>query len=185
MQSNLRIGSFSLSELFEVTMAAGKYQKWLEPDNLILLNAWARNGLTDEQIAHNIGITISTLYAWKQKYSEISEALKKGKEIVDVLVENALLKRALGYDYEEVSEKYEGGVLTERKVTIKHVAPDTTAQIFWMKNRKPDDWRSKPVAEEKWDGTEENGFIEALKGQAADIIKEAGEIIETEDSVQI
>ena len=122
-------------------MAKGKYTKWLEPDNLLLLQAWARDGLTDEQIAHNMGIRTSTLYSWKNKYSEISESLKKGKEVVDIEVENALLKRALGYDYNEVTEILENGVVTQRKVVKKHVIPDVTAQIFWIKNRKPDIWR--------------------------------------------
>ena len=90
-------------------MAKGKYQRWLEPDGLLLLEGWARDGLTDEQIAHNMGITAKTLYVWKSAYGEICEALKKGKEIVDIQVENALLKRALGYEYMEerveISEK--------------------------------------------------------------------------------
>ena len=99
-------------------MAKGKYQRWLEPDGLLLLEGWARDGLTDEQIAHNMGITAKTLYEWKNKYSDICEALKKGKEVVDYQVENALLNKAL--------------------------AGDTTAQIFWLKNRRPDKWRDKP-----------------------------------------
>ncbi|WP_367566890.1 transposase [Lacrimispora sp.] len=63
------------------------------PDGLLLLEAWARDGLTDEQTAHSLSITPSTYYEWKKKYPEISEALKRGKEVVDILVENALLKR--------------------------------------------------------------------------------------------
>ena len=80
-----------------------KYQEWVQPDKLILLQGWARDGLTDEQIASNVGIATSTLYEWKKKYKDISEALKKGKEVVDIEVENALLKRALGYEYEETT----------------------------------------------------------------------------------
>lgn len=125
-------------------MAKGKYKEWLEPEGLLKIEGWAMDGLTDEQIARNMGISTSTLYNWKNEHLEISESLKRGKEVVDRQVENALLKRALGYEYEEVSEKYEGGVLTERKVTTKQVVPDTTAQIFWLKNRKPSDWRDKP-----------------------------------------
>lgn len=120
-------------------MAKGKYQKWLEPESLILLEGWARDGLTDEQIAKNIGITLSTFYEWKKKYSEISESLKKGKEVVDIEVENALLKRALGYRYDEIT--LENGIETKR--VTKEVVPDTTAQIFWLKNRRPDKWRDK------------------------------------------
>ncbi|WP_294388631.1 helix-turn-helix domain-containing protein [uncultured Ruminococcus sp.] len=102
-------------------MAKGKYEKWLKKENLLLLEGWARDGLTDEQIAKNIGITVSTFYEWKKKYSEISESLKKGKEVVDYQVENALLSSAL-----------EG---------------NTTAQIFWLKNRRPDKWRDKQKEE--------------------------------------
>lgn len=120
-------------------MAKGKYQKWLEPENLILLEGWARDGLTDEQIAKNMGITRKTLAEWKCKYSDIGDTLKKGKEVVDIEVENALLKRALGYRYDEIT--LENGIETKR--VTKEVVPDTTAQIFWLKNRRPDKWRDK------------------------------------------
>lgn len=102
-------------------MAKGKYQKWLEPESLILLEGWARDGLTDEEIAKNMGVRTSTLYEWKNKYSEISEALKKGKEFADYQIENALYNSALD--------------------------GNTTAQIFWLKNRRPDKWRDKPISD--------------------------------------
>lgn len=102
-------------------MAKGKYEKWLKEENLLLLEGWARDGLTDEQIAKNIGIGERTLYEWKEKYPQISQSLKKGKEVVDYQVENALLSSAL-----------EG---------------NTTAQIFWLKNRRPDKWRDKQKEE--------------------------------------
>ena len=121
-------------------MAKGKYKEWLEPEGLLKIEGWARDGLTDEQISQNIGINPATLYDWKKRYHEISKALKKGKEVVDRQVENALLKRALGYKYEEIkTEKTEEG--KKVTVTIKEVVPDTTAQIFWLKNRKPEQWR--------------------------------------------
>lgn len=129
-------------------MAKGKYEYWLTPEGLLKIEGWARDGLTDEQISQNIRISRETLYAWKKKYPDISDALKRGKEIVDRQVENALLKRALGYEYEEVKKKFECGVMTERTVTKKEVIPDTTAQIFWLKNRKPDKWRDKPDYED-------------------------------------
>lgn len=102
-------------------MAKGKYEKWLKEENLLLLEGWARDGLTDEQIAKNIGIGERTLYEWKEKYPQISQSLKKGKEVVDYEVENALLSSALG--------------------------GNTTAQIFWLKNRRPDKWRDKQKEE--------------------------------------
>ena len=98
-------------------MAKGVYKEWLEKDNLLLLQGWARDGLTDEQIAHNMGISTTTLYEWKKKYTEIADTLKKTKEVVDREVENALFKKAI-----------EG---------------DTTAMIFWLKNRRPNDWRDR------------------------------------------
>ena len=76
-------------------MARGKYEYWLTEDGLLLLEGWARDGLTDEQLAEKMGIGARTLYDWKLKYPQISQALKKGKEVVDIQVENALLKRAL------------------------------------------------------------------------------------------
>ncbi|WP_343844514.1 helix-turn-helix domain-containing protein, partial [Faecalicatena contorta] len=79
-------------------MAKGKYQEWLTPEGLLKIEGWARDGLTDEQIATNIGISRDTLYRWKNEYSDISDTLKRGKEVVDRQVENALLKRALGYE---------------------------------------------------------------------------------------
>lgn len=120
-------------------MAKGKYKVWLEPEGLLKIEGWAKDGLTDEQIAYNIGITAKTLYEWKKQYSEICEALKKGKEVVDRQVENALLKRALGYEYDEITMEYG----KETKRVTKQVVPDVTAQIFWLKNRKPDQWRDK------------------------------------------
>lgn len=123
-------------------MAKSKYFTHVEP-KLILIEGWARDGLTDEQIAGNLRIHISTFYDYKKKYSEFSESLKKGKEIVDYEVENALLKRALGYEYDEIT--YENG--EEVKRVTKQVAPDTTAQIFWLKNRKADKWRDKKDVE--------------------------------------
>lgn len=84
-------------------MAKGKYQEWLTPEGLIKLEGWARDGLTDEQIAKNIGISVGTLYDWKIKYPDFSETLKKGKDVVDREVENALLKRAKGFEYDEVT----------------------------------------------------------------------------------
>lgn len=119
-------------------MAKTKYYTHVEP-KLELIECWARDGLTDEQISKNLGIAYSTFKEYKKTYSDLSAALKKGKEIIDYQVENALLKRALGYEYEEIT--YEHGEETKR--VVKQVAPDTTAQIFWLKNRKPLQWRDK------------------------------------------
>lgn len=128
-------------------MAKGKYEYWLTPEGLIKLEGWARDGLTDEQIAQNIGINPATLYDWKNKYDEISKTLKKGKEVVDYEVENALLKRALGYTVKEEKLTKDGEVVELER----EVPGDVTAQIFWLKNRKPDAWRDKRENEDNND----------------------------------
>lgn len=130
-------------------MAKGKYQEWLLPEGLLKIEGWARDGLVDKQIAENIGITEQTLNVWKKNYPSFSESLKRGKEVVDRQVENALLKRALGYEYDEITKELCADATTGTtklvvtKVVTKQVVPDTTAQIFWLKNRKPADWRDK------------------------------------------
>lgn len=140
-----------------VAIAKGKYQEWLTPDGLTMLEGLARDGLTDEQIAQKMGIGVSTLYRWEQDYKEIRDALKRGKAPVDIQVENALLKRALGYEYDEVVEEVEHipigkpdedgnqRIIDHVKTKTKRVTvlPDVTAQIFWLKNRRPDKWRDK------------------------------------------
>ncbi len=110
-------------------MARGKFEYWLTEDGLTLLKGWARDGLTDEQIAHNMGVAYSTFRVWKDKYPAIPAALKTSKEIVDYEVENALLNKALG--------------------------GDTTAQIFWLKNRRPDKWRDKPADDKQQTAVED------------------------------
>ena len=125
----------------------GIYQEWITKEGLLKIEGWAKDGLVDEQIADNIGINRKTLYEWKKKYPPISDALKRGKEVIDRQVENALLKSALGYEYTEVKEyieKTDDGK-TKKKIekTTKQIPPNTTAQIFWLKNRKPATWRDK------------------------------------------
>lgn len=149
-----------------------------------MIEGWARDGLTDEQIAKNMGIAPKTLYRWKEEHCQICQSLKSGKEVVDRQVENALLKRALGYKYKEttkelVIDKETGSSqLVVTKVVEKEVVPDTTAQIFWLKNRKPEEWRDKRSVEEKIE-FENDGFLEALKGEVKETFKEAGDIVET------
>ncbi|MBK5491680.1 hypothetical protein [Bacillus sp. TH13] len=129
-------------------MAKGKVHTWLTKEGLLKIEGWARDGLVDEQIAKNIGISRATLSNWKKKHPLITRALTKGKEVVDREVENALLKKALGYTYEEVitmRQEVEEDVFqdVEVKRIKKQVPPDTTAIIFWLKNRKQDTWRDR------------------------------------------
>lgn len=124
-----------------------KYTEWLTEEGLLKIGGWARDGLTDKQVAYNMNIAESTLHEWKKKYSVLSESLKRGKEVVDRQVENALLKRALGYEFKETTQELTEDGMRVTKVVTKQQAPDTTAQIFWLKNRKPQEWRDKQETE--------------------------------------
>lgn len=126
-------------------MAKTKYETIVEP-NLTLIERWKRNGISEEEIATKLGLAYSTFRLYAKQKSALSAVLKKGAEIVDTEVENALLKRALGYSFMETTqERNQQGELVTTKVVTKHIVPDTAAQIFWLKNRAADKWRDKPV----------------------------------------
>jgi hypothetical protein len=142
-----------------------------DPEKLILVEGWARDGLTSEQIAKNLGVSYETLRVWQNQYPALSATLKRGKEIVDREVENALYKRTQGYtvelhktfkvkvtDYDTNGRKIRETEELQQGVDEVYVAPDTTAQIFWLKNRKPAEWRDRQGI----DVTVEN-FEQALK----------------------
>lgn len=120
----------------------GKYEEWLTEDGKLKLEAWSRDGLTQADIAHNCGCSLSTLKVWICTYPAIAAALKRGREVADIRVENALYKRAVGYDYEEVIRE-EGPKGVTLRVIKKHVPPSEVAAFFWLKNRKPEVWRDK------------------------------------------
>lgn len=102
----------------------------------------AELGATDREAADFFGVAESTLHLWKHQHREFSEALKVGKEIADNRVEQSLYRRALGYSHDAVKiMTVEGEVHVEP--FVEHYPPDTTAAIFWLKNRKPDAWRDK------------------------------------------
>lgn len=128
-----------------ITIAKSKYETDVKP-KLIEIEAWKRDGLTDEQIFKNLGISRDTFYKYKEKYSDFSEAIKKGKEVADIEVENALFKRAIGYKYKEVIKEVkeiDGKKTTYIKEVVKEMPGDVGAQIFWLKNRKSSKWKDK------------------------------------------
>jgi len=130
--------------------ARAKYEQWLTDEGLTKLEGWAKRGITDKQIAENIGIYVSTLYAWKNKYPEIAKALTVGKEVADIQVEGALHKSAVGYWVEE-EETYirevEGVKTKHRKIVKKWIQPNSTSIIFYLKNRRPDLYRDRRETE--------------------------------------
>lgn len=130
----------------------GRSSKYI-PDFPLLAEGYAREGMIDKTIATKLGISVSRFYEYVKKYKEFKDALKRGKKPVDVEVENALLKRAKGYTYEETKVEFAPRIVegqqtdrgTPQKITRtkKEVVPDTIAQIFWLKNRRPDKWRDR------------------------------------------
>lgn len=156
-----------------------KSDKWLEAEGLILISGWARDGLSDKQIAQNMGIAYSTFRVWRDKYPAIADALKNSKELADRVVENALYKKAIGYNaivvkaikikdpyFDECGRRIDREKIVKVEETI-HVPGDTGAQVFWLKNRKPDKWRDKPesVTTEAY---EDDGLLAALDAKIDD-----------------
>lgn len=134
-----------------------KYTEWIDGDGIEKIKAWARDGITEENIAKKMSIAYSTLKEWKKKFPSISAALKRGKEIVDIEVENSLFKKATGHkvsvkkafkvkrtEYDPVSGKK---IREEERIEYGYdevyIPPDTLAMIYWLNNRKPNEWRNK------------------------------------------
>ena len=128
-----------------VPKRAGVVDAWIDEDQLMLLECWARDGYTYQDIANRIGITTRTLADWRINFPEIERALKNGREIVDYKVENALLKSALGYKTKEVkvTTTIRRGVVVEetKEVVDKEQAPNVSAIQCWLYNRLPNKWK--------------------------------------------
>jgi len=105
-------------------------------------------GLTDKEIAKFFEVSEQTLNAWKQQHPEFLESLKGGKTLADAEVASKLFHRATGYEHPDTDIRVVNGVIVETPL-IKHYPPDTTAAIFWLKNRRPDLWRDKVEPEDK------------------------------------
>ena len=159
---------------------AAKYDQWLTEEGLLRIQGWARDGLTDKEIAKNMGVSYASIKDWKKKFPAIGAVLKAGKDVADRVVENALYKSACGYtetirkpmriktvDYDpETGKKIRE---TEKVVAVEeqiHFPAQVTAQIFWLKNRKVKEWRDRQEATD-------NTAIEKLDAILAENIKNA------------
>ena len=153
-------------------MAKGRYHDWLTEEGLATIKGWAKEGLTDEEIAASIGIASSTFHGWKKRFPDLLEALKSGKEVADFRVEQETYRRAIGYEYEEIT--FKDGV--EVKRVKKHMPADVTAAIFWLKNRQPEKWNDRRQIQNN--GTME--IIGALAGLSEGELRSLAEV-EKED----
>ena len=163
-----------------------KADEWRTPENLIRLEGWRRDGLDFAQIAKNVGVALSTLNLWREKYSDISEALKRGSEVSTYAIENELYESAKNRYVEEL-EVIEQAIYDSNtgeklqivnRTTKKHrrfVPASSAAQIFILKNRRADWWREKQVVETNADGMLAqliDGLKEPEKDETDDLHKE-------------
>ena len=141
-----------------------KVDFWLTPEGLILLRAKSRDSLTKNELAKNLGISPKTLSVWENKHPEIAEALRQGREITDVSVENAILKKALGFEVTEVKTVVKADGAEEVTTVLKSVPPDVSAASLWLKNRCPEKWRDKPREEDSISKVDK--ILEEINAQA-------------------
>lgn len=148
-----------------------KVDYWRTEDGLLLINAWARDGYVLEEIAKRIGVSRLTLSNWRKRYPDINNALNTGKEIIDYKVENALLKAALGYETKEIKvtlgKKIVNGEIVEmlKETTTKQVAPNVTACLAWLNNRKFDQWKRNRDKVVEIDEEDQNINITIVRGK--------------------
>lgn len=122
-------------------MPAGRPSSY-KPEYVDQAKALAWQGATDAEMADYFQVTVSTFSLWKVRYPEFSEALKENKSIADDRVERSLYQRALGYTCDETDVRVIDNQVVMTPM-IKHYPPDTTAAIFWLKNRRKEEWRDK------------------------------------------
>ncbi len=127
-------------------------------------------GATDDEVAKALGVCVRTLYRWQSQHPEFCQALKAGKEVADNRIERALYHKAAGYTYDSEKIFQNNGEVVRVKIT-EHVPPDTTAMIFWLKNRRPDLWRDKREV----DQTVKREAVEFSDAELEDIIRRGSE----------
>ncbi len=126
-----------------------KYKDWLTDEGLLKIKQWARLGLTDEQIAKNMGINPATYYRWINKYCDICEAIKKGRQQSVEILENAMFKKAIGFT--------EGD---------KYYPPDNVSLIFLLKNWGRNQYRDRPYNDLELEKIELENKQLAMKNEA-------------------
>ena len=134
-----------------------KADEWLTDDGLLQIRGWARDGYTMQNIADSMGVSLSTLYTWFKKYPQVLEAIKKGQKPFDIVVEDTLEKLVTGFHTTvkkaiKVKTKKEvkgKGVVEEEHIEYvdedAYIPPSPVAIFFWLKNRRPDRWRDRPM----------------------------------------
>lgn len=151
-----------------------KVDFWLTEDGLTLVKAWTRDGITIEEICKKIGIQRNTYYRWVEQYKVFRDAVNTSRELIDYKVENALLKAALGYKTKEIKvtigKKIFNGETVEmlKETTTKEVAPNVTACMAWLNNRKHDQWKRNRDKVMELDEEDNNISITIVRGPKSD-----------------
>lgn len=160
-------------------MAKSLYEQKVVP-HLDVIEKWSRDGVTNEDIRKNLGIGKATWYKYVNEHSELSELLKKTREIVDASVENSLLKKALGYTvhvkkhFKVKKTEYKNGRKVKEEEEIKavydevYIPPELGAQCFWLKNRRPEEWKDRKAVDGSYGEETENEVITIVKRMEED-----------------
>lgn len=131
---------------------------WLSKDGLTLITGWRRNGVSFKDIAtKNIGVSMTGFWGWYRQSEELRSACANSKDVADLTVEDALYRRAVGYNYEEKTFELVEGEVRLTKITEKHMPPDTKAIMQYLFNRRPEVWRAM---QEPLEATQ---YIETIK----------------------
>ena len=141
----------------------GKFARWSAPEGLSLLAAWTRAGCSAGEIARRCGVREAVLLGWALRCPGVEAALHTTGEMADAQVENALLRRALGYRYTEVTEE-ENGSGVKRRETHKYEPPNLTAIKLWLSCRLPEKWGARVGEVDAQDKL--NALLAALDAQA-------------------
>ena len=124
---------------------AGAKSKY-DPSLAEIAEGYARRGLSDADIAKNLGISLETYYSYQKKYIEFFEAIKRGKRPANIIVENSLFKRCIGFYFDEVTDDVyldeKGKRHAGKKTVKKYIMPDINAIRFWLTNREPELWKN-------------------------------------------
>ena len=170
-----------------------KVDYWLSDDGLNLIRSWSRDTFSKAEIAKRMDINVNTLVKWQKQYKEIDDAINTTREMVDYQVENAVLKAALGYKTKEIKvtigKKVVNGEMVEmlKETTTKEVPPNIKAAMFWLNNRKFDDWKLNrdKIVEVDPDDSQVTITIQRGAKQKIDVYDEDEEVTNEEENVEI
>lgn len=170
-----------------------KVDYWLTDDGIELIKSWSRNTFSKSEIADRMGVNLNTLLKWQKQYVEINDAINVTRELVDFQVENAVLKAALGYKTKEIKvtigKKVVNGEMVEmlKETTVKEVPPNIKAAMFWLNNRKFDDWKLNRDKVVEVDPDDSQVTITIQRGNKAkiDVYDEDEENTDEEENVEI